>query len=290
MRGRRPTSAALLAATLLIAGPALAQAPVKVLENAGFDGPESARHDPVRDEYLVTSTGPRGPESNGFVSRVSPDGNVIAAKWIEGGRNGVTLTDPFGIFIAGERIYVADVKAVHVFDRLSGAPFRSIPIPDAVRLNDLFVTANGTIYVTDSGSDDSPGALYRIDAAGKVSEFVKRDPVLERPNGIAVLADGTVVHGGRGVNLSFRSPAGRLLREVTLPFGRFDGIVPLADGSLLVSSQDGHGVYHLPANGKPVMVVKDIPVPAAIGFDIKRSRILIPQIRAATLTIVEYKP
>ena len=79
--------------------------------------------------------------------------------------------------------------------------------------HDLAVAADGTIYITDSAKEGQAGALYRISAKGKVSAWVTRNDALEKPNGIAVLPDGTIVHGGRGVNLVFRDTSGRILRE-----------------------------------------------------------------------------
>jgi hypothetical protein len=275
----------------LMTGAAIAQtppvspAPDITLADVGFVGSECARYDDRADDYLVTNLGPSGEGNDGFVSRVSPDGKVSQLKWIEGGRNGATLIQPLGLFIKGDLVYVADVKAVRLFDRKSGAPRGEIAIPDSVRLNDLTVADDGTIYVSDSGNDDNAGAIYRISKAGKVTMFARRDDAVERVNGVAVLADGTVVHGGRGVNLVFRDRAGKILRERSLPTGRIDGIVPLPDGGLLVASQDGRNVYRVPVSGKAEVVASEIAVPAAIGWDAKRNRLLVPQIRAATLSI-----
>ncbi|RVT43196.1 SMP-30/gluconolactonase/LRE family protein [Sphingobium algorifonticola] len=259
----------------------------KLLSEVGFMGSECVRYDDRTDSYFVANQGPPGEGNDGFISRVSPDGSVLQLKWIEGGRNGVTLVQPLGLFIKGDSLYVVDPRTVHRFDRASGAPRGSIDIPDAVRLNDLTVADDGTMYISDSGSDDRPGAIWKVDRRGRVSAFVKRDDALERVNGIALLADGTVVHGGRGVNLVFRDGKGRVLRERTLPTGRIDGIIPLPDGSLLVASQDGHNVYRVPPTGKAEVVAQDIAVPAAIGWDAKRNRLLVPQIRAASLAFYE---
>jgi hypothetical protein len=102
------------------------------------------------------------------------------------------------------------------------------------------------------------------------------------------MPDGTLVHGGRGVNISFRDRnTGKLLREKTVPTGQFDALVPLADGSLLIASQGGKNVYKMSAAGDFTEVAKEIPVPAAIGYDSKRNRLLIPQIAAASITMVD---
>jgi hypothetical protein len=281
---------ALLAMTVIFAAPSPAASP-RVLSDVGFTGSEAARYDDRRDEYLVSNLGAAPATNDGFISRVSPDGGVVELKWIEGGRNGATLIDPLGIFLHGDRLYVADVGAVRVFDRATGAPRGAIEIPDAVRLNDIAAAKDGTLYVSDSGSDDAPGAIYRITPQGQVSAFVARDAALERVNGIAVMPDGHIVHGGRGVNLVVRTPAGAIVREHTLPTGRIDGIVATSDGGLLVASQDGHAVYKLaPGGAKPVAVAQDIPIPAAIGLDPKRARLLVPQIRASSLTIIDLAP
>lgn len=270
-------------ASLLAATAAWAQTPPRVIADVGLIGSECVRYDAAADRYIVSNLNGSDP---GFVSVVTPDGTVEKLKWIDGTANG--LADPLGLFVSGDRIYLADVGTVRIYDRRTGTPVAAIPVPGAQRLNDLAVTADGTIYVTDSARADQPGAIYRISPQGKVVEWAARNDALEKPNGIAVMPDGTIVHGGRGVNLVFRDASGRILRERTLPTGRIDGIVALADGGLLVASQEGHAVYHVaPNNGAITQVAKDIEVPAAIGYDSKRNRLIVPQIKAASLTFVD---
>ena len=275
-----------LIALFAIAIAGSAQAETRTIADIGLSNSESARYDPVGDRWLVSNIGPRGAGNDGYITLVSADGTVITPRWIAGGEGGADLFDPLGMFVVGDTVYVADTATVRTFDRATGRPGAAFPVPDAVRLNDLTVDTAGTIYVTDSGNDDTPGAIFRI-KGGKVSEFAGRDPALERPNGIAVLSDGNIVHGGRGVNLVIRSPAGKIRREITLPTGRFDGIVALPGGAMLVASQDGHLVYRVPAQGKATIVAKDIPIPAAIGLDTKRNRLVVPQIVASNLTFVD---
>jgi hypothetical protein len=266
---------------------AAAMAAQQVIADVGFDGPEAVRYDAEADHYVVSNLGPRGTGNDGFVSLVSPDGSVIELKWIEGGRNGVELYDPLGVLIEGDSIHIADTDAVRRFDRRTGAALDATPAPGAQRLNDLAIAPDGTIYVTDSASENEPGALYRIrPGASEAEVFVERSEDLDRPNGIAVTPDGFVVHGGlESDRLVFRSRDGEIVREARLPTGRIDGIVALADGGLLVASQDGGCVYLVPEIGAPVVVVDGIAVPAAIGFDTRRDRVLIPQIAAATVTL-----
>ena len=271
-----------------LADPALAKpalADPRTISDIGLNNSESARFDAVGDRWLVSNLGTRGPGNDGFITIVDPDGRVVTPKWIAGGVDGAELRDPLGLIVHGNTVYVADTATVRSYDRVTGTPGAAWPVPGAIRLNDLIVDASGSIYITDSGTDETPGAIFRI-RNGKVTEFARRDPALERPNGIAIMSDGNIVHGGRGVNLVVRSPSGKIVREITLPLGRIDGIVARPDGALLVASQDGHLVYRVPPAGKVEVVVRDIPIPAAIGLDTKRNILVVPQIVASNLTFV----
>ena len=61
------------------------------------------------------------------------------------------------------------------------------------------------------------------------------------------------------------------------PQGRIDGVVALEDGSLAVSSFGANAVHHVAPSGGVTEIVSDTPA-ADIGFDLGRSRVLIPQL------------
>ncbi|MEY4966480.1 MAG: hypothetical protein RL274_2063 [Pseudomonadota bacterium] len=282
------------AASLSLTGAATAQpvpstadvAKQKVFANIGLLNSECVRYDAANDRYLISNLGTRGPENNGYIAIMSPDGVIANQKFIEGGKNGVTLIDPLGISIQGGIIYVADITHMRKFDLQTGAPRGEVALPGAGRPNDIFATADGTVYISDNGG--LVGTIIKVSPSGQVSLLQPRDDIMEKPNGVAVMPDGTVVHGGRGVNISFRDAVtGRLIREKTLPTGQFDALVPLADGSILAASQGGKNIYKVSASGEVTEVAKEITVPAAIGYDTKRNRLLIPQIAAASITFVD---
>jgi DNA-binding beta-propeller fold protein YncE len=183
-------------------------------------------------------------------------------------------------------IWVADITHMRKFDLKTGAPRGEVALPGANRPNDIFATADGTVYISDNGGQ--VGTIIKVSPTNQVSLLQPRNDVMEKPNGVAVMPDGTLVHGGRGVNISYRDRnTGQLLREKTIPTGQFDALVPLADGSLLIASQAGHNVYKMSASGEITEVAKEIPTPAAIGYDTKRNRLLIPQIALASVTMVD---
>lgn len=282
------------AASLSLAATAVAQtvpstadvAKQKTFANIGLLNSECIRYDAANDRYIISNLGARGPENNGYISIMSPDGTMVNQKFIEGGKNGVTLIDPLGIYIQDGMIWVADITHMRKFDLKTGAPRGEVALVGANRPNDIFVMPGGAAYISDNGGQ--VGTVIKVSPSGEVSLLQPRDDIMEKPNGVAVMPDGTLVHGGRGVNISFRDRnTGKLLREKTVPTGQFDALVPLADGSLLIASQGGKNVYKMSAGGDFTEVAKEIPVPAAIGYDSKRNRLLIPQIALASITMVD---
>ena len=282
------------AASLSLTGAAFAQAvpstadvaKQRVFANIGLTNSECIRYDATNDRYIISNLSTRGPENNGYISLMSPDGAITNLKFIEGGKNGVNLIDPLGIYIRNGMIWVADITHMRKFDLQTGAPRGEVLLPGANRPNDIYVTADGTAFISDNGGQ--VGTVIKVSPSGQVSLLQPRDDVMEKPNGVAVMPDGNVVHGGRGVNISFRDPVtGRLIREKTLPTGQFDALVPLADGSILAASQIGKNIYKVSPTGEVTEVAKEISVPAAIGYDTKRNRLLIPQITAGSITMVD---
>ena len=72
--------------------------PNAVIEVAevGFATPESVLHDTVADVYLVSniSGAPVAKDDDGFISRLSPEGQVEQLKWIDGTAANVTTKPP----------------------------------------------------------------------------------------------------------------------------------------------------------------------------------------------------
>ena len=113
-------------------------APRRVATVAGFQTPESVKYDSALDVYFVSNINgnPSVKDGNGFISRVKPDGSVETLKFIEGGRNGVTLNAPKGLALIGDTLWVTDIDAVRAFNAKTGKPVASVDVPGAVFLND----------------------------------------------------------------------------------------------------------------------------------------------------------
>jgi hypothetical protein len=257
--------------------------PTPVLSLKDFATPESVLYDAKADVYLVSNVngGPNAADGNGFISRISPDGSKVDLKWIEGGKKGVKLDAPKGSAIVGGTLYVADITRLRMFDAPTGKPKGEVPLAGATFANDVVAGPDGKVYVSDSGIKiDEKGitptgtdAVYVVEK-GKAKVLAKGEE-LGRPNGLAV--DGGklwVVTFGSGELYSL-DKAGKKGDAQKLPKGTLDGLVSVGD-SLLASSWEAQGVF----KGKPGaswdLVLPGLKAPADIGFDSKRSLVLVP--------------
>jgi hypothetical protein len=261
--------------------PAERAAPFAIAD-VGFETPESVLYDEQADVYLVSNINgePLGKTGNGFISRVRPDGEVEALRWIDGAGAHVTLHAPKGMALKGDTLFVSDIDTVRAFHRTTGAPLGALGVPGASFLNDVTVGGDGALYVSDTGLDASfsptgRDAVYRFDATGATA--IATGEALQRPNGL-LAENGAVLmvpFGGDGI---YRIPAagGVAERIATLPAGQLDGIVRAADGSHLVSSWEAGAVYRVAADGTVSVVAEDVEAPADLGWDSRRQRVLIP--------------
>ncbi|MBI2404449.1 MAG: SMP-30/gluconolactonase/LRE family protein [Gemmatimonadetes bacterium] len=265
------------------------------IREVGFQTPESVLYDEVGDVYVVSNINgsPLEKDDNGFLSRVSPDGAVLALKWIDGATADVTLHAPKGLGIKGDTLFVADIDAVRLFHRTTGAPLGAREIAGARFLNDIAVGPDGSVYLTDSGLQAGPqgfapsgtDALYRFDASGR-AVAVARDTSLGRPNGVYADSTGVVVVSiGSGEVYQLDPASGARTALPKPPAGSLDGVVRLADGSLLVSSWDARAVYRRAPGGTWTVAVDSVEAPADIGYDSKRDRVLIPLFTANEVRI-----
>lgn len=262
--------------------------------DAGFQTPESVLHDAAADVYLVANINgsPLAKDDNGFISRLAPDGSVLALKWIDGAAADVELHAPKGMAIKGDTLFVADIDAVRLFHRETGAPLGSRTVAGATFLNDLAVAPDGTVYVTDSGfragaagfEPSGTDAVYRFGPGGTAQALAK-DAALGGPNGIVADTAGLVVVTFGSGEVYRLDAAGARTDLPRPPAGQLDGVVRLADASLLVSSWEGSAVYRLGADGAYTTAVEGVEAPADIGYDAGRGRLLIPLFNAHRLEI-----
>jgi hypothetical protein len=267
-----------------------------MVKDAGLTNPESVLYDADQDVYFVSNVNgdPSAADKNGFVSKVAPDGKVLDLKWIDGSKPATELNGPKGLAIVGEKLYVADINALRMFDRKSGKAKGKLVVPRATFLNDLSPAPDGrTLYLSDSGLKSGASgfeptgtdAVWTFDTKRVAVKPLIKGTELNRPNGVLADEDGVWVVTFGSNELYHVTRKGEKGPVTKLPKGSLDGIVQIADGSLLVSSWEESAVLRGVPNGQFEVLVSGLNGPADIGFDAKNQRVLIPLFKADSVQI-----
>ncbi len=275
------------------AEPAAAPAPAEekappapiVVKDVGFSTPESVLYEPTSDTYLVSNINgsPLGKDDNGFISKLSPEGKVLELKWIDAAQDGVELNAPKGLGVSNGKLYVTDIDVVRTFDLATGKPAASIKIDGSSFLNDIAVGSDGTVFVSDTGlkggkdgalEPAKKDAIYKIDAAGKVSTLIKGEQ-LKNPNGLFADDKGLWVATWQG-GIYRVTPDGKQETTITVPGAQLDGLFQTPDGQTIVSSWEKSMVYLGTADGQFSPLVSELKSPADLGYDSKRGQLLVP--------------
>lgn len=265
-----------------------------VIKDVGFQTPESVLHELTSDTYLVSNINgsPLDKDDNGFISKLSPEGQVLQLKWIDGSAADVELNAPKGLGVSNGKLYVADIDVIRTFDLATGKPGAQIKVDGATFLNDVAVAPDGTVYVSDtglkSGKDGAlepakKDAIYKVGSDGKLSTLIKGEQ-LGLPNGLYADATGLYVATWQGA-LYRVTPDGKQEAAVKAPGAQLDGLIQTADGQVLVSSWEKSTVYVGTPDGQFSPLMADLKSPADIGYDSKRGQVLVPLFSENTIQI-----
>ena len=268
---------------------------VTTIAGAGFASPENLVFDKKSDVYLVSNINgqPRARDGNGFISRVSPNGKVVALKWIDGTNTSTRLDAPKGIAINGDTIAVADVGAVRFFNERTGASLGVRTVPGEL-MNDVAFGKDGSVYVTDTGPDAGKpatadhDAIYRLYPDGRTVAIV-RSPDLGGPDGIAVADTGLAYATFKGHTVNEISASGARHVVVNMPGGRDDGLRRMPDGSFVVSSWDTKTVYRLLPDGALHPILTGVTSPAGLAYDAERQMLAVTSMQENRLYLLPLK-
>ncbi len=259
----------------------------------GLATPESVLYDPQSDTYLVSNINgaPLDRDNNGYLTELSPDGTVLKAKFIEGGRSKVKLNAPKGSALLDGVLYVADIDTLRAFDRKTGAPKGEVRIAGATFLNDVAAGPDGKLYVSDSALNakfepTGTDAVWVVTPGKKLTaKALVKSKDLHGPNGLLVTADAVYFVTFGANELHRYDLSGAKVGEVTqLPNGGLDGLVAVGD-ELLISSWGEKALFRGKPGGPFKKVQGELEAPADVGFDSKRRRVLVPRFMAHTVEV-----
>ena len=273
-----------------------------------FAAPESAYYHSGSNAIFVSSINGQilEKDGNGYLSRLAPDGRVVAAKWVTG------LNAPKGIRSVGNTLWVADIDEVVAIDIGRAQITQRVKVDGAQFLNDLAAASDGTVFVSDSAQS----RIYAV-KDGKSSIFVEGADVVEQPNGLLVDRDRLILGtigpaaprgGGPGPGEQAppargRSEAGRgdgppaargrgpapnghlfafdrktkqRTRVTVEPVGGIDGIELDGQGGLLVTDVIGQRLLRVSPAGKVTVLAKFSAGGADFGYVAKTRTAIVP--------------
>ncbi len=189
---------------------------------------ESVLFDENRNVIYVSNINGQPLEKNeqGFISKLSPEGEVLVEKWVEG------LNAPKGMGVFGNKLYVTDVDQVVEIDITKGEIASRYPAEGSQFLNDISIDKSGNVYI----SDMTANKIYRI-SGDSINVWLESE-LFDNPNGLFV-ENGSLLVGITGSVLK----ADLQTKDLTVYIkntGGIDGIVPDGKENYLISDWEGH--------------------------------------------------
>jgi len=243
---------------------------LKVPESVLFDGDNKVLY-----AANIDGTDPWGKDGKGSVAKVGLDGKVIAVEWVSG------LNAPKGMGLYKGKLYVADLNELVVIDIAGGKIEKRIAVTGAEGLNDVSVSKNGIVYVSDS-------KLKKIfTVKDGVSELLL--DTLKGPNGVLVRGDDFYLLDAGGM---FKMNKDKTLTKITDGMeGGTDGIENISGNDFIVSCWQGV-VWYVNADGKKEQLLDsrtDKKNSADIGMDAKNKIIYVPTFWRNTIVAYRVK-
>ncbi|MFQ5661531.1 MAG: SMP-30/gluconolactonase/LRE family protein [Gammaproteobacteria bacterium] len=208
----------------------------KLWELDGLSKPESVVYDKRSNALYVSNINgsPMEKDGNGFISKVSLQGKLIANKWVTG------LDAPKGLAIHDNKLYVTDIDSLVEIDMNTATILNRYKAEGGKFLNDITAAEDGTLFISDSRTN----TLYRFN--GSMEKWMT-SAAFDSPNGL-LAETGRLVVGTMGTGFTPDSAPGQLLavsRSNRIISYLTHGRIALIDG---VEADLDHNGYYVTAN------------------------------------------
>ena len=259
---RRQTVFARIVASVFLLAFALAPhganaEPKLIWEQEGFEGPESIVKDADANVLYLSNVNGGSTDHNGegYISKLSPDGEIVEKEWVTG------LDAPKGLALHDGKLYVADIDKVAVIDVKDGKVVETHEAPGSSFLNDVTAHKDGRVFI----SDMLENHIWLLED-GKLSLWLEGE-ALDHPNGVLAEDDRLLIATwGSPIKDDFTTEKPGTLKSVdygskkveTLvdePFGNLDGLEADGKGGYLITDWINGGLYRVAPGGKAELVM-----------------------------------
>ena len=205
-------------------------------------------------------------DGNGFISRLSTDGDILDLKWVE------DMSSPKGMGIYDGKLFISDVDEVIVIDIAAGEIIERIVFEGAKMLNDITVDEAGNLYVSDT--DDNSISLI---SNGVVSEWLAGG--LNAPNGLLIDGERLLLASMGSEDFTAIDLGSKEITLITEGINKGDGIARAGvPGHFLVSDWFGEVFLVYPDGSKVSLLnTKEAEIGSAdIDFIPEKNLLLVP--------------
>ena len=200
----------------------------KLWETApGLITPESVLHH-AGDKIIYVANINENPwekDGNGFISVLSESGEITNLKWATG------LDAPKGMGVVDEHLYVTNIDEVVKIDRNSGKVLARFGHPLAENLNDIAVSPDNRIFISDSKGS----CIFEL--KGDKLEILLNSTEVKASNGLCV--DGKILLAGQRNRIAAIDLETMEVTTFISNTGSIDGLVAMGDGTFLISDWSG---------------------------------------------------
>jgi DNA-binding beta-propeller fold protein YncE len=270
---------------IVIVNPLDAQITVTELQS-----PYSFVHDPLDKGYFISSVNgeAENADNNGFITKLDPNGKLLNLKFIQGGKDDVTLHAPKGMAVVEHVLYVADLDTLRGFDTATGKPVLTLTIrsstasqskPPQASLSDVTFDGKGHLYC----SDQKANTIYRVDPAAQTFSVLVTDRALAGPSGLVVHPKSgqiIAVSWDKG-KISEISPDGVVTELFSNGFfsNRFQNLRGVDFdrwGNMYVSDFTTGKVWRMSWDKRFQVIAEFLPSPGDLSIDRANNLILVP--------------
>lgn len=282
---RHPAAWLIWVIPIVIVNPLGAQITITELQS-----PYSFVHDPLDKGYFISSVNGEAEDAdnNGFITKLDPNGKLLNLKFIQGGKDDVTLHAPKGMAVVEHVLYVADLDTLRGFDTTTGKPVLTLTIrsstasqsePPQTSLSDVTFDGKGHLYC----SDQKANTIYRVNPAAQTFSVLVTDRALAGPSGLVVHPKSgqiIAVSWDKG-KISEISPDGVVTELFSNGFfsNRFQNLRGVDFdrwGNMYVSDFTTGKVWRMSWDKRFQVIAEFLPSPGDLSIDRANNLILVP--------------
>jgi sugar lactone lactonase YvrE len=225
--------------------------------------PESVLPD-MKNKILYVSLidgNPWDVDGKGGIGHMTEMGTDYDSLWITG------LNAPKGLGMYRDRMYAADISEVAVVDIPKGKLIKKIAIEGASGLNDITVTENGIVYVSDSKT----GRIWKLENE-KPTLYLEN---VTGANGLKAIKNDLFYAKGSAF---MKADLKKQITQIADVGQAIDGIEPVGNGDFIVTSWPGY-IFYVYANGQTELILDthaEKKNTADIGYDPDKKILYVP--------------